>query len=229
MQLSSMPLMPLLRRKGSKPRGSRRAGVTLLEAIGFLTVATIIIASTLGIYEQAQLQLRTHRTITAVAMMHAIVRGLYANSVEFGKNIDEDMHNILVDANGISHGMLIESTGTNMYEIRTAFGGLVRLRVGSRTAAATTGGEKINFFIAAEDLDTDVCINISTQAVGAAFYGLKSFLINDQVFLRGTGGVDPPAYTGAPHFPVSPARASTECTTSGGGIKRDNVLTWNYQ
>ena len=206
-------------------KSHKRKGVTLLEAIGFLTVATIIIASSLGIYEQAQLQLRTHRTITAVAIMHTFVRGIYANTIQFGTALDEEMQNIIVDANGVSHGMLIEPLGGGRYELRSAFGGEVLLRVGNRTNATTTAGEKINFFISAEGLPTDVCINIATQSVGAAFYGLKSFLINDVVFLRGSGGVDPPAYTGPPHYPVPPNRASTECSKQS----VNNVLTWNYQ
>ena len=163
--IASAPVVAPVRRSVSHKGGRKRAGVTLLEAIGFLTVATIIIASTLGIYDQAQLQLRTHRTITAVAMMHIFIRGLYTNSNEFGTSLNEQIQDIIVDANGVSHGMLIEADGGGRYTLRTAFGGQVQLRVGSRIDATTTRGDTTHFFIAAEDL-ANRCLHQHRDSIG---------------------------------------------------------------
>ncbi|MGR4000527.1 MAG: hypothetical protein OD811_01850 [Alphaproteobacteria bacterium] len=185
-----------------------------------MTVATIIISSTLGIYEQAQIALRTNQTIVAVGLMSVAVRTLHANVARYGTgavvrtvgtvDYGDDLLPVLVLGNLIPPGMQITFTG-GTFNVNTPFGGPLEVAV-----RATGLGQ--GFFIEVGDLADDVCINIATQSVGGGYYGLSQVELNGTIFLRGKGKVEPGVY------PITPQDAQVACNRGGAG----NTLRWTY-
>lgn len=152
-------------------RGARRAGFTLLECIGFLTVATIIIAGTIGVYEQAQTAVRTNQFIIAVGLLSISARALHANIGSYGgtDSSSDSMTELLVNANLVQQGLAID-TATGAVNLSTLLGGGVELYA--------DGSEQGRYFwIEAGGIADDVCINILTKSISAGFNGLQFLMI----------------------------------------------------
>jgi len=208
-------LLPAPRAGASPPRGrrGRRSGFTLLEAIGFLTVAVIIIAGTLGVYDQAKTAVRTNQIVVAVAVLTSAVYALHANTGHFGPapdaTADADLSEVLVAAGFVPQGLTVPAPGTFEYE--TFLGGVLRIYAGA------LGGNN-GFWVEVDGLADDVCINLVTKMVAGTYHGLRTLRINTTDFSRGRGQVAPPA--GVQTFPVTPVEATDACdrgTTGVGG------------
>ncbi|MDA7984239.1 MAG: hypothetical protein MPK06_05110 [Alphaproteobacteria bacterium] len=216
-------------RASTRRLGGRR-GFTLLEAIGFLTVATIIVASTLGVYDQAQIALRTNQTIVAVGLMSTAVRTLHTNVGRYGtgrrvrtirsQSYGEDLMPIIARSNSIPPGMQISVDSGGVFTVRSPFSGEIEIAV-----RATGAGQ--SFFIEIGDLAQDVCINIASQSVGGSYYGLESVTLNSTIFERargvqerGPGTVGP---TGSQVYPITPVQAEAACIPGG-----QNIMRWTY-
>jgi hypothetical protein len=182
-----------------------------------LTVATIIVASTIGIYDQAQLALRTNQTIVSVGVMSTGVRALHAQVGRYGDGANEtDLISVIANSNLIPNGFnIVYDAVTDIYTVRTPFGGKVTLR-----SAAAADGQ--TFYIQVEEMANDVCVNIVTQSIAGGYKGLESVRINSEVFVRGKGG-GVENLAGVKTYPVPPDEAVQFCNIEAG-----NIIRWNY-
>jgi hypothetical protein len=183
-----------------------------------LTVATIIVASTIGIYDQAQLALRTNQTIVSVGVMSTGVRALHAQVGRYGSGggVETNLIGVIANSNLIPNGFnIVYDAVTDIYTVRTPFGGQVNLR-----SAAASDGQ--SFYIQVEELANDVCVNIVTQSIAGGYKGLESVRVNSEVFVRGKGaGVE--TLGGSKTYPIPPDEAVQFCNIEAG-----NIIRWNY-
>lgn len=155
-----------------------RRGVTFIELIGVLVVAIIIIAGALALYSEANTSSRTNQMLVAIGALTGSVRALHANAANYGGELKRsfavesmsNLENVLVNANAVPPGLLITGAGTTSapYVINHAFGGAIRVK-----------GVGQLFAIAAQSLDQDICIRVSTESTAKASSGLRGVYVGN--------------------------------------------------
>lgn len=127
-------------------RGNGRRGVTLIEAVLFISIALGIIVGGLVFFQQASLAQRTQQTVRVVQALRAEADALYRSTgYEFG-----DLIGPLVAAGAVPSSAL---TGDPARPVESPWGGAVRFEVLNFTS--------FGFYMTLEDIPPKICSRIA--------------------------------------------------------------------
>ena len=193
-------------------RPARKRGVTLIEAVLFISIALGLIVGGIVFFQQASTAQRTNDAVRTISGIASEVRAMYQSATDF---------------NGISQSTLIAagavpSNVVNDQALQNEWGG----QIGVQAETINTADD--GFSVTYTDVPTEACVRLVTfDAVGSGVVGAG---ISSVTLANSVGTLDTTtspanelvlgtAYTGtgwaaSQGGPVTPAIAATHCTAA---------------
>jgi type II secretory pathway pseudopilin PulG len=138
---------------------TRKRGVTLIEAVLYISIALALIVGGLVFFQQASLAQRTNSAVRNISAMASETRGLYQSVGNFGGFSEGTLKNA-----GAVPTSLIDSSGN----IKNEWGGTVtagpNLAITDAPALAANAG----FFIIYPNLPTAACVRLTSTDVSGS-------------------------------------------------------------
>jgi type II secretory pathway pseudopilin PulG len=184
---------------------TRKRGVTLIEAVLYISIALALIVGGLVFFQQASLAQRTNSAVRNISAIASETRGLYQASQTFSGLTTAT----LINAGAVPTSIVVPGSGTGATAVaaslRNEWGGVI-------TAASAT--PFANFTVDYENIPVAACTRLtSADARGSGRVG--SGIVS--VGYRGPNETSYPAgtvYTSAADA-LKPSDVSTYCNTAG--------------
>ena len=162
---------------------TRKRGVTLIEAVLYISIALALIVGGLVFFQQASLAQRTNSAVRNISAMASETRGLYQQQATFNGLT----HSALVNAGAVPTSMISNATTG---EMKNEWGGIVTAGTNAVALAAlgTAPAAAINetFWVIYPNLPKAACIRLaSTDSSGSGRVGSG---IRSIAFGTGAGG-----------------------------------------
>jgi type II secretory pathway pseudopilin PulG len=147
---------------------ARRRGVTLIEAVLYISIALALIVGGLVFFQQASLAQRTNSAVRNISAIASEVRGLYQGSISFA-NLEEVA---LIRAGAVPSSMVDGTTLVNEW------GGTVSVRSSiEQTNGAQTWRANSGFSITYENVPEAACVRLTNADItgtGRAGSGIRA-------------------------------------------------------
>ena len=191
---------------------TRKRGVTLIEAVLYISIALALIVGGLVFFQQASLAQRTNSAVRNISAIASESRGLFQQQ----NNFDGLSHGALINAGAVPTSLI---SGTNL-----------KNEWGQNIDVATTGTGDTpahsGFTVIYPGLPTAACVRLtSTDASGSGRVGSGIRAIA----FRAPGGtwseVNPASSTGTAQLTPALVAATTACAQTGGIV--DVRFTFN--
>ena len=149
---------------------TRKRGVTLIEAVLYISIALALIVGGLVFFQQASLAQRTNSAVRNISAIASETRGLYQQVNSFG-GFDEGA---LINAGAVPTSLI--DTVPNPDQLKNEWGG--RITAGTNAAALPAVGSAVilpinaGFWVVYPGLPTAACVRLaSTDASGSGRVG----------------------------------------------------------
>jgi type II secretory pathway pseudopilin PulG len=197
----------------------RKRGVTLIEAVLYISIALALIVGGLVFFQQASLAQRTNSAVRNISAVASEVRSLYQQSNSFA-GVDEVT---LINAGAVPSG-IIDNT-TDPATLKNEWGGFVQ--VASAPAVAPFPADS-GFTVTYRGVPEAACTRLtSTDASGTARVGsgvrFIAFGLPNAALAGGTAPVDPT--TGLPA--LTPSDVADFCRPDNSTGTVDIMFTFN--
>jgi type II secretory pathway pseudopilin PulG len=196
----------------------RKRGVTLIEAVLYISIALALIVGGLVFFQQASLAQRTNSAVRNISAVASEVRSLYQQSNSFA-GVDEAT---LINAGAVPSG-IIDNT-TDPATLRNEWGGEIEVKPSGFSAPFPTAS---GFDIVYRGVPEAACTRLtSTDVNGTARVGsgirFIGFGIPGQTV---TNGIAPIDTDGNPA--LTPSDVATLCRPNGSTGTMDIMYTFN--
>jgi len=178
---------------------ARKRGVTLIEAVLYISIALALIVGGLVFFQQASLAQRTNGAVRNISAIASETRGLY----QAAQNFDGVTTATLINAGGVPSSLVNGST------IANEWGGNI---------AIASADPFDNFTVTYDDVPTAACTRLATVDItgsGRVGAGIVSVGFRNGGSTGTYETITPVGTTGSP-LPalLTPAAAATACTTA---------------
>lgn len=150
------------------PGAVRRRGVTLIEAVLYISIALALIVGGLVFFQQASLAQRTNSAVRNISAIASEVRALYQGSISFA-NLEEVA---LIRAGAVPSSMVDGTTLVNEWGGTVSVRSSIQQTNGGQTWRANSG-----FTITYEDIPEAACVrltNADINGTGRAGSGIRA-------------------------------------------------------
>jgi hypothetical protein len=195
---------------------ARKRGVTLIEAVLYISIALALIVGGLVFFQQASLAQRVNGAVRNISAIASETRGLYQASANFTGLTTTT----LINAGAVPTSLVSGSTLSNEWG-------------GDIAVAVATNADQ--FTVTYENVPTAACTRLATvdnSGSGRVGSGVVSVAFRNAGTTTGDVVVTPVTTSGSPAVTSStltPAAAATRCTTAANGATQGSVdLTYTF-
>jgi hypothetical protein len=201
-------------------RRARKRGVTLIEAVLFISIALGLIVGGLVFFQQASLAQRTADAVRTISSISSETRALYQTSQNFAGVTST----VLINAGAVPSNIVASGVGGVEY-LQNEWGGAAGLRPSPPNFTSWTGGTAPNaneaFVVRYTGLPQAACVRLATLEsggtgpVGSGILGVGISSANIDGTAVSTGGLITDA-----SLQVTPTKAAARCSGN------DNTVIW---
>lgn len=197
-------------------------GATLIEAIGFILIAVLMVLSAVAIYQLAFQSSTSQTIIREFHGMQEKIHGLFSNQESYKAITPLQAEPLLIDAEAVVESLLIAPGASAPNKVRNKFGGHVDfLRapgLGTGVSASAPEGNGPNnqrFKILYTDLPEATCIDITTS-IGPPFNQVMILNADGSSIRYSTDEIDNAiGITNQAGLPVQASIAQEACVEGG--------------
>ena len=184
--------------RAARPGSTRKRGVTLIEAVLYISIALALIVGGLVFFQQASLAQRTNSAVRNISAIASETRGLYQGQNDF----NGFTHATLINAGAVPTS-LINPAGN----IQNEWGGIV---TAGPTAALAPFVANDGFFVTYPNVPTAACVRLTSADLSGS--GRIGSGIRAVTF--GTTRVTPSSGGTTPTEQLNPNQVATRCTAA---------------
>jgi hypothetical protein len=187
---------------------TRKRGVTLIEAVLYISIALALIVGGLVFFQQASLAQRTNSAVRNISAMASETRGLYQGQASF----KDFSHTALVNAGAVPTSLV---TNAATGEMKNEWGGVITAGTNA-VALAAPSPLAINegFWVVYPGLPTAACVRLtSTDSLGSGRVGSG---IRSISFKAPSGSFSTEVLPASDGLSPSAVAGSTLCGQTGG-------------
>jgi hypothetical protein len=145
---------------------ARKRGVTLIEAVLFISIALGIIVGGLVFFQQASLAQRTSDAVRTISSISSETRAMYQTETDFA-GVAPD---VLIAAGAVPSNIIVEGTGTDPDTLQNEWGGVAGLEAyqtgGVLSANTNEPANNEAFVIEYTDIPQAACVRLGTVEEG---------------------------------------------------------------
>ena len=183
---------------------NEEAGRSMVEMLGVLAIVGVLSVGGISGYSKAMSKYKVNKTLDQISMLVTNIRTTYGN---------QNSYKDLSATNLIS----FELVDREMHPGGTSK--LVNPYNGTVTVGVTTGSGNISFDVTYKALPREACASIASANWGdSAASGLVSIKINDNAAHTWTAST----------LPILFGTAASECSKTGSGDDKGNMIVWTY-